>query len=205
MTVYRNIKDRPIPHLLSPPLDPQPPQLTMFSEELYHAPHHQGHAILHEAQLPELQQGHAEQPTAPGLHSSRSPGGPPQHGQLDHLLHVLLDLYRSLVVLEIGTQQRAAVSNGYYWHCGHCHVRHLHRGWGCPLLPWHSQLVCGRDGGTLWKGPHTHKPTHREVGRELVLGEGGGVWAVYRLLRQGFGYHAHLWLRGGVKTEASSE
>lgn len=28
-----------------------------------------------------------------------------------------------------------------------------------------SVSVCGRDGGTLWKGPHTHKPTHREVGR----------------------------------------
>ncbi|KAJ8000713.1 hypothetical protein DPEC_G00183210 [Dallia pectoralis] len=64
----------------------------------HHPPHHQGNAVLHQAQLPELQQGHAEH-TCP-LGSRGSNGAPARCRQLDHLLHVLPDLHRSLAVLE---------------------------------------------------------------------------------------------------------
>lgn len=67
--------------------------LTMLPQVLHHPPQHQRHTIFHQAPLLQLKQGHSKQ-----LGVLYCPG--PQHGDLNHLLHVLFNQHRCLVVLQ---------------------------------------------------------------------------------------------------------
>ena len=65
----------------------------MLAEMLHHPPHHQRHAVLHQALLLQLKQGRSEQ-----LGVLEHPLS--QYGYLDHILHIFFNLHCCLVVLE---------------------------------------------------------------------------------------------------------
>lgn len=81
--------------------------LTMLPQVLHHLPQHQRHTIFHQAPLLQLSQGRSKQLGV--LNCPR-----PQHGDLNHLLHVLFNQHRCLVVLR-GEQ----ISGVSHWHYGH--------------------------------------------------------------------------------------
>lgn len=158
--------------------------LTMLPQVLHHPPQHQRHTIFHQAPLLQLKQGHSKQ-----LGVFNCPGS--QHGDLNHLLHVLFNQHRCLVVLQ--GEQISGVSHWHYGHRGqhwsqhqvrHLLARLLHRLQG---VWW--RYLCGVH-------PCTLPAIAQSYTERTACAESWEGWLCDVLLRQISGYYATPLVKG---------